>query len=125
MIHKGVTAMTNRMFGNSQILAWLQYYSDNTQIDLERVKILDITRKNKNLIPTVESNDAVLVFTEAGHAHLLPHVERRSGRVRCLVQHRLRAVRPDRAQQAQEHDRPRHQRLCGHARAQSERALDL
>ena len=56
--------MTNRMFGNSQILAWLQYYSDNTQIDLERVKILDITRKNKNLIPTVESNDAVLVFTE-------------------------------------------------------------
>ena len=70
MIHKGVTAMTNRMFGNSQILAWLQYYSDNTQIDLERVKILDITRKNKNLIPTVESNDAVLVFTEAGHADI-------------------------------------------------------
>ena len=64
MIHKGVTNMTNRMFGNSQILAWLQYYSDNTQIDLEKVKILDITRKNKNLIPTVESNDAVLVFTE-------------------------------------------------------------
>ena len=51
MIHKGVTAMTNRMFGNSQILAWLQYYSDNTQIDLEKVKILDITRKNKNLGP--------------------------------------------------------------------------
>ena len=63
--------MTNRMFGNSQILAWLQYYSDNTQIDLEKVKILDITRKNKNLIPTVESNDAVLVFTEAGHADIL------------------------------------------------------
>ena len=62
--------MTNRMFGNSQILAWLQYYSDNTQIDLEKVKILDITRKNKNLIPTVESNDAVLVFTEAGHADI-------------------------------------------------------
>lgn len=70
MIHKGVTNMTNRMFGNSQILAWLQYYSDNTQIDLEKVKILDITRKNKNLIPTVESNDAVLVFTEAGHADI-------------------------------------------------------
>ena len=37
------------------------------QVDLEKVKILDITRRNKNLIPTVESNDAVLVFTEAGH----------------------------------------------------------
>ena len=28
--------------------------------------MLDITRKNKNLIPTVESHKAVLVFTEAG-----------------------------------------------------------
>ena len=62
--------MANRMFGNLQILAWLQYYAENTEIDLEKVKILDITRKNKNLIPTVESNDAVLVFTEAGHADI-------------------------------------------------------
>jgi precorrin-6Y C5,15-methyltransferase (decarboxylating) len=48
-------------------LAWLQYFSDNTQVDLEHVKILDITRKNKNLIPTVEAHRSVLVFTEAGH----------------------------------------------------------
>lgn len=59
--------MDNRLFGNTHILTWLQYYADNTQVDLEKVKILDITRRNKNLIPTVESNDAVLVFTEAGH----------------------------------------------------------
>ena len=62
--------MEKQLFNNAQILAWLQYFSDNTQIDLEKVKILDITRKNKNLIPTVESNDAVLVFTEAGHADI-------------------------------------------------------
>lgn len=59
--------MEQRLFTNSHILAWLQYYADNTQVDLERVKLLDITRKNKNLIPTVESHSAVLVFTEAGH----------------------------------------------------------
>jgi len=59
--------MDNHMFTNTHILDWLQYYAHNTQIDLEKVKILDITRKNKNLIPTVESNAAVLVFTEAGH----------------------------------------------------------
>ncbi len=59
--------MDNRLFGNTHILAWLQYYAENTQVDLEKVKILDITRKNKNLIPTVESHDTVLVFTEAGH----------------------------------------------------------
>ena len=124
MIHKGVTAMTNRMFGNSQILAWLQYYSDNTQIDLEKVKILDITRKNKNLIPTVESNDAVLVFTEAGHADIFYRMWS-AGLGECDVWYNTGSEPSDRAQQAQEHDRPRHQRLCGHARAQSECALDL
>ena len=57
----------NYLFNNSHILAWLTYFSENTEIDLERVKILDITRKNKNLIPMVESHRVVLVFTEAGH----------------------------------------------------------
>lgn len=55
------------LFNNAHILAWLTYFSENTQIDLERVRILDITRKNKNLIPMVESHRVVLVFTEAGH----------------------------------------------------------
>ena len=59
--------MEQQMFSNSHILAWLQYFAEHTPIDLEKVKILDITRKNKNLIPTVESHSAVLVFTEAGH----------------------------------------------------------
>lgn len=59
--------MEQRLFNNSHVLAWLQYFSDNTEVDLEHVKILDITRKNKNLIPAVESHSCVLVFTEAGH----------------------------------------------------------
>ena len=59
--------MEERLFNNSHILAWLEYYAKNAPVDLERVKILDITRKNKNLIPTVESRGTVLVFTEAGH----------------------------------------------------------
>ena len=59
--------MEQQLFSNSHILAWLQYFSEHTQVDLEKVKILDITRKNKNLIPKVESHSAVLVFTEAGH----------------------------------------------------------
>lgn len=59
--------MDNNIFTNTHIISWLQYFSANTDIDLEHVKILDITRKNKNLIPTVESHRCVLVFTEAGH----------------------------------------------------------
>lgn len=59
--------MDNNIFTNAHILSWLQYFAENADIDLEHVKILDITKKNKNLIPTVESHKTVLVFTEAGH----------------------------------------------------------
>lgn len=59
--------MDNYLFNNSHVIAWLSYFSNNTEVDLEHVKILDITRKNKNLIPAVEAHHNVLVFTEAGH----------------------------------------------------------
>ncbi|MBR1770685.1 MAG: precorrin-6B methylase [Lachnospiraceae bacterium] len=59
--------MDEKLFTNQHILAWLAYFSENTDIDLEHVKLLDITRKNKNLIPTVEAHRCVLVFTEAGN----------------------------------------------------------
>lgn len=59
--------METHLFNNTHVLAWLSYFSENTDVDLEHVKILDITRKNKNLIPAVEAHQSVLVFTEAGH----------------------------------------------------------
>lgn len=67
---KGHLIMTNAdgsIFNNAHVISWLQYFSDNTEVDLEHVKILDITKKNKNLIPAVEAHRSVLVFTEAGH----------------------------------------------------------
>ncbi|MCR5654492.1 MAG: precorrin-6B methylase [Lachnospiraceae bacterium] len=59
--------MEDRIFNNTSIISWLQYFSEKTDVDLEHVKILDITRKNKNLIPACEAHRCVLVFTEAGH----------------------------------------------------------
>ena len=58
--------MEKQIFTNDVILSWLQYYAGNTQIDLEHVKIIDITGKNKNVIPTVEAHKTTLVFTNAG-----------------------------------------------------------
>lgn len=58
--------MEQRIFTNEVILSWLQYYARNTTLDLEHVKIIDITRKNKNVIPTVEAHRTTMVFTNAG-----------------------------------------------------------
>lgn len=58
--------MEQQIFTNEVILSWLQYYAKNTTVDLEHVKIIDITKKNKNVIPTVESHKTTLVFSNAG-----------------------------------------------------------
>ena len=58
--------MEQQIFTNEVIISWLQYYAQNTTLDLEHVKIIDITKKNKNVIPTVESHKTTMVFTNAG-----------------------------------------------------------
>ena len=71
---KGGNRMKKELFTNEIILSWLQYYADNTPIDLEQIKMMDITKKNKNLIPTVESHKAVLAFMEAGDPDIFYHM---------------------------------------------------
>ena len=66
-VNKEVLPVEQTMFTNEVSLSWLQYFSQNAPINLAKLKMLDITGKNKNLIPTVMSNRAVLVFTDAGH----------------------------------------------------------
>lgn len=59
--------MEETMFTNDVILLWLQYFSRNAEINLAKLKLLDITGKNKNLIPAILSNRSVMVFTDSGH----------------------------------------------------------
>ena len=59
--------MEQTKFTNEVILSWLKYFSQNIDIILAELKMLDITGRNKNLIPTVMSNRLVLVFIDAGH----------------------------------------------------------
>jgi len=62
------------MFTNEEILSWLRYFSENTDINLTKLKILDITGENKNLIPAIMCNRGVLVFTDAGHPDIFYHM---------------------------------------------------
>ena len=54
-------------FTNDQILAWFDYYSKKSGIDIEKIKLIDISKKKKNLIPTIETHKRVLVFIDDGH----------------------------------------------------------
>lgn len=54
-------------FNNETILRWLGYFSRHGELDLGTLKILDITRENKNIIPAVQSSRQVMVLTDPGH----------------------------------------------------------
>jgi len=59
--------MAQHDFNNDLILSWLTYFSKYAELDLGTLKILDITRENKNIIPAVQSSRQVMVLTDAGH----------------------------------------------------------
>ncbi len=59
--------MREIIFTNEVILSWLHYFSPYVDVGLAQLKMLDMTGKNRNLIPTVMSHRAVLVFVDAGH----------------------------------------------------------
>lgn len=54
-------------FSNNQMLAWLDYFSKKAGMDIEKIKLIDISKKKKNLIPTIETHKRVLVFIDDGH----------------------------------------------------------
>lgn len=44
----------------------MQYFSAQTAIDLERIKIVDMSREDKNLLPAIHNFRTVLAFLDAG-----------------------------------------------------------
>ncbi len=58
------------IYTNDRILAWLKFFSEKTDLNLERVQIIDTTEKKKNVLHTVEANRRVLVFAGADNQNL-------------------------------------------------------
>ena len=44
------------VFNNDRILSWMKYFSDQTEMSVETTKLMDVSVKNKNVIPAVEAN---------------------------------------------------------------------
>lgn len=106
----------NNIFSNESILAWLKFFSSNTIIDLEHVKILDITQKNKNVVPTVEAHKTTLVFTKAGDDDIFYRLWN-AGLGDCEVWYNEGNVPIGKyiSQESCRYDKPWHKRLGGYA----------
>ena len=62
--------MAKGSYATKQILNWMEYFSKEMQVSPEKIKLLDICGKQKNVIPTVEGHKRVLVFADEAHEDL-------------------------------------------------------
>ncbi len=62
--------MNENTFTNEHILAWMTFYSEKMDLNLEKVKLLNICSKKRNVIPSVETHKRVMIFANESHKDL-------------------------------------------------------
>lgn len=56
--------MAKGSYSTNQILEWMGYFAKTMEVSPEKIKLLDICGKIKNVIPFVETNKRVLIFAD-------------------------------------------------------------
>lgn len=62
--------MAKGSYTTEQILDWMGYFSQLLEVSPEKIKLLDICGKVKNVIPFVETHKRVLIFVDEMHEDL-------------------------------------------------------
>lgn len=56
--------MAKGSYSTTQILEWMGYFAKTMEVSPEKIKLLDVCGKVKNVIPIVETNKRVLIFAD-------------------------------------------------------------
>lgn len=62
--------MAKGSYSTNQILEWMGFFSQMMEVSPEKIKLLDICGKMKNVIPFVETHKRVLIFADELHEDL-------------------------------------------------------
>ena len=62
--------MAKGSYTTSQILEWMGYFAQMMEVGPEKIKLMDICGKVKNVIPFVETRKRVLIFADEMHEDL-------------------------------------------------------
>ena len=49
------------MYENKDMLSWLGYFADMMKVSPEKIKMLNICGKQKNVVPTIDTHKRVLI----------------------------------------------------------------
>ena len=58
---------TQNIYSNGAMLNWTGYFAEMMDISPEKIKLLNICQKKKNVIPSIESHKRVMVFAASSH----------------------------------------------------------
>lgn len=58
------------VYSNGAMLNWMGYFAEMMDISPEKIKLLNICQRKKNVIPSIEAHKRVLVFADASHKEL-------------------------------------------------------
>ena len=59
-----------KMYDSSAMLTWVGHFADLMGVSPEKIKMLNICGKKKNVLPTIETHKRVMIFADESHADL-------------------------------------------------------
>lgn len=62
--------MENKVYSNSQMLAWVGYFADMMEVSPEKIKFINTCSRRKNVLPTIETHKRVMIFADESRKDL-------------------------------------------------------
>lgn len=62
--------MEKNIFSNSGMLNWLGFFANKMDVSPEKIKMLNICGRQKNVVPTIDTHKRVLIFADESHEDL-------------------------------------------------------
>lgn len=59
-----------KVYNNNEMLAWVANFSDRMGVSPEKIKMLNICGKKKNVLPTIETHKRVMIFADESQPDL-------------------------------------------------------
>lgn len=59
-----------KLYSNGEMLKWVGNFADRMKVSPEKIKILNICGRKKNVLPTIETHKRVMIFADESHADL-------------------------------------------------------
>lgn len=59
-----------KLYDSSEMLNWVGHFADLMEVSPEKIKMLNICGKQKNVLPTIETHKRVMIFADESHADL-------------------------------------------------------